>query len=322
MIFHKPVLLQEALFYLSPKDGETYIDATYGAGGYTRAILEKANCKVIAFDRDENVLPIAEQFKSEFQDRFEFINTVFSKIDELGKAKVDGIVADFGVSSMQLDVSERGFSFQNEGRLNMRMGYNQFSAFHVVNNFPETKLSEIIEKFGEERLHKKIANFIVAGRAKKPIETTTELAKIIESAYGKEAKYSKIHPATKTFQAIRIFINDELSEIESLLTKSIDLLKSGGKLVTVSFHSLEDSIVKEFLRKNSSKKKKINKYKTDLLDEEVILPPFEILTKNVIVPTAFEVRENIRSRSAKLRAAKKSGIYTKTDFSSNVFSNF
>jgi 16S rRNA (cytosine1402-N4)-methyltransferase len=309
---HKPVLLNEVLEALNPKENEIFVDATFGAGGYTRAILQKANCKVIAIDRDQNAIKIAEQFKLEFGSRFEFFNTTFSKIDSVLKSqKVDGIVGDFGVSSMQLDTPERGFSFLKEARLDMRMGDGSgLSAEWIVNSTPEVKLAEIIKQYGEERLAKKIANFIARERSVKKIETTTVLAKIITEAYGSEARYTKIHPATKTFQALRIFINNELAEIQELLEKSINLLNKNGRLVLVSFHSLEDGIVKDFIRRNTPIKKKQNKYASFSLKEEQLEEKshFKVIINDVITPSEEELKENIRSRSAKMRFAIKEDI--------------
>lgn len=306
---HVPVLLKEVLQTLNPENGKVYIDATFGGGGYTKAILQSANCKVIALDRDESVFETAKQIKQEFGERFEFFHTPFSKIDEVLKGdKVDGIVADFGVSSMQFDLPERGFSFLKEGRLDMRMGKNgMHSAYTVVNQMPEPELIDIIFKYGQEKLAKKIAGYIVRARSKAPIQTTTELASLIYDAYGSEVRYSKIHPATKTFQAIRIFVNEELNEIEALLAKSIHLLNKGGRLICVSFHSLEDAIVKDFITKHSRHKQKINKYaefskSQPLVKEEY---DFDIITKDIIVPSPEEVAQNIRSRSARLRGAIK-----------------
>ena len=305
---HKPVLLKEVLESLNPQDGETYLDVTFGAGGYTTAILESCRCKVIAFDRDETVIPKALELKALYGDRFEFHHALFSELSEhLNERKVDAIVADFGVSSMQLDTEERGFSFGKSAKLDMRMGLGaKYSAFQVVNSFPETELVSIISKYGEERLARKIANFIVRERSRKPIETTVHLATIVKEAYGSEAKYTKINPATKTFQAIRIFINDELGEIEKLLQASVEVLNSKGRLLCVSFHSLEDGIVKEFLNENSHTKKKANKYaefSKNATEEEN--KAFELLTKGVIMPSEEEVKLNIRSRSARLRGGLK-----------------
>ena len=306
---HIPVLLREMLEALKPQDGEVYVDATFGGGSYTKAILNSANCKVIALDRDALAIEKAKEFKIEFGERFEFFHTTFGKIDEvLNGKKVDGIVADFGVSSMQFDIAERGFSFLKEGELDMRMGLGaKDTAYTIVNQMSEPDLVQIISKYGEERLAKKIASFIVRARSKSPIKTTTELAALIYEAYGSEVRYTKIHPATKTFQAIRIFINDELAEIEALLEKSINLLSKGGRLVCVSFHSLEDSIVKDFLVKHAESKQKKNKYAefSKAAKQEAVEYDFEILSKEIIVPTEAEVKENVRSRSARLRVAKR-----------------
>jgi 16S rRNA (cytosine1402-N4)-methyltransferase len=303
---HKPVLLKEVLSALNPKNGGVYVDATFGYGGYTEAILNSANCKVIGIDRDLTALNRANEIKEKFFNRFDFFNSPFSLINQvLNGLKVDGIVADLGVSSMQVDNSERGFSFLKEAKLDMRMGLGaKCSAYEVINNYSEPELREMIFKYGEERLAKKIANFIVRERSLKPITTTVELSNIIVQAYGSEAKYIKIHPATKTFQAIRIFINNELEEVETLLDKSTNLLNKDGILAIVSFHSLEDSIVKDFFVQNSPKKEKINKYahfsKEARVDVSEI-KPFILASKGIIAPTMEEVQENVRSRSARLR---------------------
>lgn len=307
---HIPVLLNEVLSFLKPSKGEVYVDATFGLGGYCRAILESCNCSIIAIDRDENAVNLAREFKNKYGERFEFYNTNFSNItDVLAGRKVNGIVADFGVSSVQLDTAERGFSFLKDAKLDMRMSRllngDKTSAFEVVNQFSEEKLANIILKFGEEKLAKKIASSIIRARVKNAITTTTELAKIIEEAYGSSIKYTKIHPATKTFQAIRIFINDELVEIETLLLKSKDLLVKGGRIICVSFHSLEDSIVKDFFNHNSASKEKINKYKSFSKIEKGLSEEryFNVITKSPITPSKQEISQNIRSRSAKLRCA-------------------
>lgn len=307
---HKPVLLEEAIKALAPKDNKTYVDLTFGYGGFTEAILNAAQCNVIAIDRDETAKIRANEIKKQFGGRFHFFNSPFSLVDNvLQNQKVDGIVADLGVSSMQFDIAERGFSFLKDAMLDMRMGLGaKCSAREVVNSYSEVKLAEIIFEYGEERLAKKIANFIVRDRATKEIKTTTELANIITHAYGSEARYTKIHPATKTFQAIRIFINNELEELKIVLDKSINLLNKEGRLVIVSFHSLEDCIVKNFFTQNSPKKEKVNKYSHFSKDErnaEVNTQPFIIESKGVIKPLEQEVKENIRSRSAKLRYAIK-----------------
>lgn len=297
MTIHKSVLLNEAISSLNIVDGGVYVDATFGAGGYTKEILRRANCSVIAFDRDPTVIPIANEIKQQFGERFQFFSEKFSEIPNFVQS-ANGIVADFGISSMHVDNPERGFSFQKNAKLNMQMGKCEISAFDVVNNFEESKIADIIFRYSNERLAKKIAGMIYSERKKQPIETTLELAQIIYEAYN-QPKHYKIHPATKTFQAIRIFVNNELEEIEILLASSAEILQKNGVLACVSFHELEDRLVKNFFEENSEKKVKKNKY----AQEEAISSekPFEIITKKPIEPSDAEVRENPRSRSAKLR---------------------
>lgn len=302
--FHKPVLLDEMLDAMSPRDGEVYVDCTFGAGGYSAAILQKANCKLYAIDRDELAKDFAKNLKDKFQDRFEFIPGKFSKIKELleekGIKQVDGIVLDIGVSSMQLDDHERGFSFDSEAKLDMRMDKAQkLSAYEIVNEFDEAKLEMIIREYGEEKKAKRIASKIVKTRKMAPITSCLDLARIVRSLY---FGYFKTDPATRTFQAIRIFVNQELEELKQALSASISLLKKGGKLVVVTFHSLEDKIVKNFFKKESGTDKSYSRYEPAIKDENQEINLY--LKKNsAISPTNEEVGTNPRSRSAKLRFA-------------------
>lgn len=297
---HIPVLLQEVINFLQPSDGKTYVDATFGYGGYTTAILQKSNCKVLAFDRDSTATQRASEIKSQFGERFQFINDKFSNISNY-ITKADAIIADFGISSMHVDDASRGFSFQKEAKLNMQMGKCEISAYDVINDFSEEQISDIIFKYSNESSAKKIAKIIYHERKKNKIETTTQLADLIYESYGKPRHY-KIHPATKTFQAIRIFVNNELDEIENLLTASKQILNKDAKLICVSFHELEDRIVKNFLLENSQKREKNNKY---LQKQEKNDYCFEIITKKPVEPSPQEIALNVRSRSAKLRCAKK-----------------
>lgn len=297
---HKPVLLQEMLQYLAPQEGKLYIDATFGAGGYTKAILQSADCNVIAFDRDPSTRQSADTIQKEFCNRFRFINDKFSTIHSYVQ-KVDGIVADFGISSMQVDNAERGFSFLKEAKLNMQMGLCKISAYDVVNTFSEKDLARIILENSNEKLACKIASMIYHKRKHRHIETTTELARIIFEAYGSPQRY-KIHPATKTFQAIRVFINDEFDEIKELLAHAPKLLLPSSHLVCVSFHEIEDRIVKDHFASITGKRIKINKYGKEALENE---PDFTVLTKKPIEPAEKEIAENPRCRSAKLRAIRK-----------------
>lgn len=297
---HISVMLNEVLTYLKPKDGDIILDGTFGAGGYTRAILESCNCKVIGTDRDDNVLKFVNDVKNDFGDRFEFYNLKFSEVKNVvAENSLDGIVLDLGVSSMQLDNGSRGFSFNKEAPLTMTMGRNNITAYDIVNNYEEKNIADIIYNFGEEVKSRTIAKKIVEYRKNKKIETTTELAEIVRSCFPN--KYTKIDFATKTFQAIRIFVNDELKELETILNDSIKLLKNGGRLVVVSFHSLEDRIVKDFFtNKGNLKMSKINKYK-----EAQQKTVFEVLTKKPVIVSNVEVNSNRRARSAKLRGAIK-----------------
>lgn len=302
--FHKPVLLNEVVKNLQIKDGETYLDGTFGAGGYSRAILEAANCNLYAIDRDESAKKFADKLSETFADRFSFLSGKFSESEELLQEKniseLDGMVFDIGVSSMQLDDRSRGFSFDSEAKLDMRMDQNSFpSAFEVVNESSEKELSRIIKEFGEEPKARQIARKIIALRAEKPITSCHDLAEIVRSLY---YGYSKTDPATKTFQALRIFVNQELEELKLALASSVKLLKKGGRLVVVSFHSLEDSIVKKFLKKEAGLDQTFSRYQP-VLEEKKSLINFQILTKSAISPSEEEVKENPRARSSRMRVA-------------------
>lgn len=299
--FHKPVLLNEMIEALNPKDNEIYLDGTFGAGGYSRAILQKANCKVFAIDCDESAKRFSEKLEQEFPNRFKLLSGKFSQCQELLEqeniTKIDGMVFDIGVSSMQFDDLERGFSFDSEARLDMRMDNNQsLSAFEVVNEFSEKELEKIIKEFGEERKAKLIAKRIVANRKVKAIESCLDLAKIARSFY---YGYFKTDSATKTFQAIRIFVNQELEELKSALNSSISLLKNDGRLVVVSFHSLEDKIVKDFFKKQSGLDRAISRYEPE--EESAVETNFYLDKRSAILPSEEEIKNNPRSRSAKLR---------------------
>lgn len=299
---HIPVMLNEVLEYLKPNDNEIFLDGTFGAGGYSRAILESSNCELVSTDRDEHVKFFADELKEEYQNRFNFLNIKFSEIkDHIKNNYLDGIVLDLGVSSMQLDNLDRGFSFNKESDLTMTMGKNNITAYDIVNYFKEKEIAEILYKYGEEHNSYAIAEKICKARKNKKIKTTVELANLIRECFA--APRFKIDMATKTFQAIRIFVNDELNELETLLRDSIDLLKKGGRLIIVTFHSLEDRIVKNFFNKfGDAKHIKVNKYKNDQIEEKNI---FRILTKKPLIVSKMESRKNIRSRSAKLRGAIK-----------------
>ena len=233
--FHQPVLLNEVIENLKPQLGEIYLDGTFGAGGYSQAILQAADCRLYAIDRDESAEKFAENLKNKFGKNFTFLRGKFSDIPKLlaeqNVTELDGMVFDIGVSSMQLDDKSRGFSFDSDAKLDMRMDKeNPLSAFEVVNEWGEEELAKIIKEFGEEPKAKKIAQKIIAARTLKPITTCQELAAIPRSLY---FRYSKTDPATKTFQALRIFVNQELDELKAALASSITRLKKGGMLIVV-----------------------------------------------------------------------------------------
>lgn len=293
---HIPVLLKPVIKCLAPEKGGVFVDGTFGAGGYTRAILESDPfTKVIAFDRDATVLPTAQKFKAEFGDRFTFIQDCFGEVEKYITSPVDGFVLDIGVSSMQIDTPERGFSFRFDGPLDMRMSEEGISAADIVNNWPEEKLADIFYRYGEEKASRKIVRAIIGAR---PIQTTLQLAEVIHSVMPRPKDGSD--SAMRTFQALRIAVNDELGELERALSASTKILKSGGRLVVVSFHSLEDRIVKEFLKQNSEKSTHKNKY---LVQEESTDACFIVPDKKPIVADETELKMNPRAHSAKLRWA-------------------
>lgn len=294
---HIPVMLQEVLTALKPQKGEVYVDATFGNGGYTKAILETADCKVIALDRDPTVKIRVNEFKNMYGDRFEFRAGQFGNFADLVPEKINGAVFDIGVSSMQLDEAERGFSFSKEGALDMRMSQDGISAKDIVNSYDEEALADLIYQYGEERKSRQIAKRIAEYRQNKKIETTTELAEIIYSVIHK--KFGEIDPATRTFQALRIAVNDELGELSRGLSGAANRLQKNGRLVVVDFHSLEDRIVKNFFKENGGKRIRVSKYAPELVQDEHL---FAEVSK-VIMPTAEECEKNPRSRSAKLRYA-------------------
>lgn len=302
---HIPVMLSEVIEYLKPQQNEIYLDCTFGAGGYSRAILESCNSKVVALDRDPSVSVQAKNFEKLYPNRFEFFNTNFAEAAEILKGKVfNGIVMDLGISSMQVDNADRGFSFMNDGPLDMRMASAGRTAADFINNASEEEIADVIFKYGEEKASRRIASKIVSERDITPILTTGRLAEIVRSCI--KMQKGKIDKATKTFQAIRIYLNDELYSLEKFLIIAEDLLADGGRIVIVSFHSLEDAIVKSFFQKKSAKKVARSKYSK----EPIIVEKdknFIILTKKPLASSRTEVLANNRSRSAKLRAAIKIG---------------
>ncbi|WP_072372955.1 16S rRNA (cytosine(1402)-N(4))-methyltransferase RsmH [Hyphomicrobium sp. NDB2Meth4] len=302
---HIPVLLAEVLASLKPASGETYIDGTFGAGGYTRAILEAADCSVLALDRDPSAIVGGQPLKQQFGDRLTLLESRFSELEdaarEQGVAPVDGVVLDIGVSSMQIDEAERGFSFMADGPLDMRMSSAGTSAADVVNRAEEEELADIIFALGDERRSRGIARAIVRARGESPIATTRALAEIVSRAVGGRRGDDQ-HPATKTFQALRIYVNDELGELARALGAAERCLKPGGRLVVVTFHSLEDRIVKRFLQQRAGKESQGSRHLPPQ-SVKLNLPSFEIVNPRPLTPSKEELAVNPRARSARLRAA-------------------
>lgn len=297
---HIPVMLSEVLEALKPSDGKIYVDATFGNGGYSEAILKSANCKVIALDRDPNVQTRAEELKNIYGNRFEFRAGKFGDFSSLVTEEIDGAVFDIGVSSMQLDQAERGFSFTKDAPLDMRMSCSGESAADIVNSYAENDLADLIYKYGDEKKSRQIASKIIQYRQNKKIESTRELANIIYSVLHKTP--NSIDPATRTFQALRIAVNNELEELENGLVGALQKLNSNGRLVVVSFHSLEDRIVKTFFKNNAQKKQHVSRYASQNSVESSF--PLSAFSK-VLTPSDDEISRNPRSRSAKLRFAIK-----------------
>jgi len=303
---HYPVMLDEVVDSLSLKDDGVYVDGTFGAGGYSKAFLESTDCTVIAIDRDPSALMAAKELQDSYGDRFIFVEGCFGDVLELvrsaGFNQVDGFVLDVGVSSMQIDQSERGFSFRFDGPLDMRMNNTDGeTAADLVNQTDEENLANIIYQYGEERLSRKIAKKIVEKRIENKIETTFELADIIRSVVPKSPK-DKIDPATRTFQALRIAVNDELGQLKKALLSSEELLKSSGRLVVVSFHSLEDGLVKSFMYERSGYAPNASRHLPEASNANAS-SSFSLLKRKALTPSEKEIKENSRSRSAKLRVA-------------------
>ena len=295
---HIPVMLAEVLRALSPRSGETIIDGTFGAGGYSEAILRHAKCDLIALDRDPNVRPHVERLEAEFGPRFIFKQIEFSKMhDVVPPASVDGVVLDIGVSSMQLDQDARGFSFMREGPLDMRMSGSGVSARDVIDRMTMSELTRIFRVYGEEKRARRCADFVVKVRAERTISTTTDLADIISKAIGRSSKH---HPATRVFQALRIYVNDELGELVRGLSAAERVLKPGGRLVVVSFHSLEARIVKKFFRSRSGEVAGGSRYQP-VVENDTRPASFRLKKRGSIKPKRDEEKSNPRSRSAHLR---------------------
>ncbi len=297
---HIPVLLRPLLDAVAPVSG-LWLDGTFGAGGYARGLLEAGADQVIGVDRDPLAFEMASGWVGEYGDRLKLVEGTFSRLDSYSDVPLDGVVLDLGVSSMQLDRADRGFSFMKDGPLDMRMSQSGPSAADIVNESSEAELADIIFQYGEERASRRIAKAIVAARAKSPFETTLQLAAVIESVRPR-GKPGQSHPATRTFQAIRIAVNDEFGELLAGLQAAERALKPGGKLAVVTFHSLEDRVVKRYLAARSGGAGRANRY-APAVDEEK--PQFQLLGRRAIGPDDDELAVNPRSRSAKLRVAQR-----------------
>lgn len=300
---HVPVMLNEVLAHLKPVDDEVYVDGTFGAGGYTQAFLDGADCTVIAIDRDPSAQERAKTLKAKYGERLVFLHGCFGDVEDLlkgaGFEKVDGFVLDLGVSSMQLDQAERGFSFRFDGPLDMRMDTSGGkTAADIVNSMPERELADLIYKYGEERHSRRVAKTIIERRREKRFETTSDLADVVRSVVPRSG--DDIDPATRTFQALRIVVNDELGELERALGVAEKILNPGGRVIIVSFHSLEDSMVKDCLREKSGNAPGVSRH--SLVQPEKTAPVFDIKSKKSVQPSEEEARDNPRARSAKLRA--------------------
>ena len=293
---HIPVLLRPLIKAVAPVSGR-WLDGTFGAGGYTRALLAAGAEKVYCVDRDPLVFKMAAHWVGEFGDRIELVEGTFSELDSYA-SELDGVVLDLGVSSMQLDVAERGFSFMKDGPLDMRMSQSGMSAADMINELDEAELADIIYLYGEERASRRIAKAIVAAR---PVQTTLALAKIVEACLPR-SKPGQSHPATRTFQALRIAVNDEYGELAKGLSAAERALKPGGLLAVVTFHSVEDRMVKRFVQARSGRSGNANRYAPETKKET---PAFEILTRKAVGPDDQELAMNPRSRSAKLRVARR-----------------
>lgn len=317
---HISVLKTEVINSLKPTKEKVFIDCTFGAGGHTKKLLENGS-KVIAIDRDKNNEKFAVELQKQYGENLIFINNTFSNLKEILEEfnfkynieysnkecnKLDGILYDIGVSSMQIDEGERGFSFQKDGKLDMRMGCNNLSAEDIVNKSSEKELADIIYNYGDERFAKKIAKEIVRNRAVEPITTTLQLANLIKNCV--PFYHDQIHPATRTFQAIRIVVNDELNELQKSLETASTLTPVGCIISIITFHSLEDKIVKNVFKKYSTGEiQHFNRNDPKILDKNNNLSSItlKVITRKPIIPTEEEIENNIRSRSAKLRVVER-----------------
>ena len=297
-ISHYPVMLDEVLKICNPENGGDFIDCTFGYGGFSNAILSYPKTKVIALDRDIQTKKYAEKIKKNYKDRFSFYNKKFSELSKnITTKKFDFIIFDLGVSNMQILNLDRGFSFNSKTSIDMRMGLNSISANEVINSYSQQTLNDIIRLFGDEKESFKISKNIINERKKSPISSSFDLARIIKKSKKKDFN-KKINISTKTFQALRIFVNKEFSELINGLIEATKLIKSGGKIIVISFHSLEDKIVKFFFTNYSKNKSKVSRYLPDLSKGSTL---FENYKNKIVTPSSEEIIKNNASRSAKLR---------------------
>ena len=301
---HTPVMLAEVLDAIAPAAGQHYIDATFGAGGYSRAILASASCRLIGVDRDPDAVVIGRQLEADSGGRFTMLDGAFGSLESLltqvDFGHADGVVFDLGVSSPQLNDANRGFSFSDDGPLDMRMSQSGRSAAEFINTASEETLAEIIRSYGEERFARRIARAIVRARTTQPIERTAQLASVVAGAVpSASSRRQQIHPATRTFQAVRIYVNDELDELRRGLAAAERLLVKGGRLVVVAFHSLEDRIVKDFLGLRSGRGPGVARHRPEV---PMPAPTFELPYRRPRRPAESEINVNPRARSARLRA--------------------
>ncbi len=300
---HFPVMLSEIIKISNPAKGGFFIDCTFGGGSYSKALLKFSKTEVISFDRDSAVIPIGKKLEQKFKKRFKFYHLKFSQINTVLAKEADAIIFDLGLSSIQLNNLQRGFSFKSKDKLDMSMGLTDISAEEVVNKFSELELKSIIKIFGEEKEASKIARNIVISRKNEKITRVDELVRIIEKSK-KKIFSKKINPSTKTFQALRIFVNKEISELLNGIINATKVLKPGGKILIISFHSIEDKIVKYFFSAFSKNKSRPSRYLPEKKIDKLFL--FEKYNKKVIKPSQNEIDINKPSRSAKLRFAVRS----------------
>lgn len=302
---HNPVLVVEVVEALSPKADAVYLDATFGRGGYSRAILDAAPCRVIAIDRDPDAITAGQDMRHEYDGRLTLLEGRFSQIgtllNEINMPLVDGVVFDFGVSSPQIDDAERGFSFRFDGPLDMRMEKSGTNASDFINTATEKDIADVLWQFGEERASRRIARAIIRARDEAEITTTYQLAKVIRAVMPRP-KPGQIDPATRSFQAIRIHINNELDEIRTALPAAMACLKPGGRLAVVAFHSLEDRLVKTFIMNEAGKAPRPSRHVPDMPEHA---PRLNMITRKPVTPSEDEMNLNPRSRSSRLRVAER-----------------